>query len=242
MTLRTITTRETRFMFAALVCHGTLLYGQQPLANPQAHSSSRAQPSSTPTPTQAPTNSVHQLGQLPDTISAPPFTVSQKFHYRVIQVFGLRGFVGAAVGAAIGQAQDSPHEWGQGATGFADRFGSGFGGTLTRQTFEFALEAPLHEDPRYFPSKDKRTKTRIVNALKQVLFCKTDDGTDSFAYARVISSFGAGQFINVWQPASTGSVGDGFKRAFIGLGTDAAFNAMQEFLPFTRPSSLRHRH
>ncbi len=183
-----------------------------------------------------------QPGELPNTISAPPFTVADKFAYRVVQGFGARGFVGAAVGAAIGQALNSPHEWNQGTSGFARRYVSGFAGNFSRQTFAFTLETLFHEDPRYFPSEDKGKKQRAVNALKQIIRCKTDDGGDSIAYARLFSAFGAGQFVNVWQPDSTGSVADGIKRGFISLGADAAYNFMQEFLPFTRPISLRHRH
>jgi hypothetical protein len=82
----------------------------------------------------------------------------------------------------------------------------------------------------------------VVNAAKQVFVCKTDTGHSSFAYARVISAFGSGQFVNVWQPASTGGVSNGLERSVYGLGADFAYNFMQEFFPFTRPHSLRHRH
>ncbi|MBV9406481.1 MAG: hypothetical protein JO211_14150 [Acidobacteriaceae bacterium] len=181
------------------------------------------------------------LEKLPPTISAPPFTVRDKFDYRVVQSLGARGFVGAAIGAAIGQARNSPHEWGQGVSGFADRYASGFAGNFSRQTFAFVLESAFHEDPRYFPAEHSSYKQRVINALKQVIVCKTDSGRTEFAYARVMSQFGAGQLINVWQPRSTGSVSDGFIRAAIGLGADTAYNFMQEFLPFTRPHSLRHR-
>jgi len=183
-----------------------------------------------------------QPGQLPETVAAPSFTVADKFSYRVVQSFGARGFVGAAIGGAIGQARNSPREWGQGVVGFADRYGSGFGGNLSRQTFAFVLESAFREDPRYFPSEEKNKKERAVNALKQSVLCKTDDGGTSLAYARMFSAFGAGFLTNVWQPKSTSSVGDGFKRGFISLGADTAYNFMQEFLPFTRPISLRHRH
>lgn len=179
---------------------------------------------------------------LPNTISAPPFTVEDKFDYRVVQSLGLRGLGGSLIGAAIGQARDAPHEWGQGVKGYASRYGSGVAGNLSRQTFAFVLESAFHEDPRYFPSKDKRKKQRMWNAAKQVFLCKTDTGDSSFAYGKVVSQFAGGQFTNVWQPASTGSVTDGVVRAFIGLGADAAYNFMQEFLPFTRPHSLRHLH
>ncbi len=183
-----------------------------------------------------------QQSQLPDTVSAPPFTVRDKFDYRVVQTFGLRGFAGAAIGAAIGQARNAPHEWGQGVGGFADRYASGFAGNLSRQTFAFVLESAFHEDPRYFPSEDKRKKMRALNAVKQVIFAKNDNGTDTFTYARIFSNFGSAQFVNVWQPKSTGSVSSGLIRGVIGLGADAAYNFMQEFVPFTRPHSLRHRH
>ena|GEM_PF-3047047 len=180
--------------------------------------------------------------QLPNTVSAPPFTVADKFSYRVVQSFGLRGFLGAAVSAAIGQANDSPHEWGQGFSGYAERYGSGFAANLSRQSFAFALETAFHEDPRYFPSEDKAFKRRALNALKQVFICKTDRGGSEFAYARLFSDFGAAQFVNVWQPKSTASVGHGIERGFIGLGADAAYNLLQEFVPFMRPISLRRRH
>ena len=180
-------------------------------------------------------------GTLAETVSAPPLTAGEKFNSRVVQSFGLRGLGGSLIGAAIGQARDAPHEWGQGVQGFASRYGSGVAGNLSRQTFAFALESAFHEDPRYFPSTSKLKKQRIFNAIKQVFICKTDSGDSSFAYGKVISQFAGGQFTNVWQPASTGSVGDGFIRAFIGLGADAAYNTMQEFLPFMRPRSLRNR-
>jgi hypothetical protein len=180
--------------------------------------------------------------QIPNTESAPPFTVRDKFEYRVVQAYGLRGFVGAALSAGIGQWDDSPHEWGEGFDGYAKRYGSAFAGNFSRQTFAWMLESAFHQDPRYFPSEDKNKKQRALNALKQVIVCKNDDGRPSFAYARVFSDFGAAQLENVWQPRSTSSVGAGFKRGFIGLGADAAYNLMQEFIPFTRPISLRHRH
>ncbi len=206
------------------------------LAQTNSREAPPPQPGQLAPPRQAPPN---DLEKLPNTQSAPAFTVHDKFDYRVVQSFGLRGFGGALVGAAIGQARNSPHEWGGGVEGFAERYGSGVAGNLSRQTFAFVLESAFHEDPRYFPSEDKSKKQRVINALKQVIVCKTDSGRPEFAYARIFSTFGAAQFTNVWQPRSTGSVNDGLVRAVIGLGGDAAYNFMQEFLPFTRPHSLR---
>src|SRR5579884_410312 len=109
---------------------------------------------------------------LPNTMSAPPFTVADKFDYRIVQSFGLRGLGGSLIGAAIGQGRGSPYEWGGGVEGFAKRYVSGLGGNMTRQGFAFVLESALHEDPRYFPSEASPKKARLVNALKQVVTCK----------------------------------------------------------------------
>ncbi len=200
------------------------------------------QPGQLPNSSQTPGQQPGGLEDLSKTVSAPSLTVRDKFDYRVVQSLGARGLVGALFGAAIGQAENSPHEWGQGVQGLAERFGSGLAGNVSRQTFAFVLESSFHEDPRYFPSEDRSKKYRLYNALKQAIVCKTDSGKSEFAYARVFSQFGGAQFDNIWQPHSTGSVLDGVMRGLTGLGADAGYNILQEFFPFTRPRSLRHRH
>jgi hypothetical protein len=180
--------------------------------------------------------------KLPNTVVAPPFDFGDKFDYRIVQSFGLRGLGGSLIGAAFGQGLGSPYEWGGGVEGFAKRYGSGLASNLSRQGFAFALESALHEDPRYFPSLEKSRKARIVNALKQVITCKTDSGDSTFAYARIVSALGAGQLVNTWQPKSNNSVSDGLQRGVYSLGADFAYNLLQEFFPFTRPHSIRRHH
>ena len=178
--------------------------------------------------------------RLPDTISAPPWTVSQKFNYRVVHTFGPRGLGFSLTGATLGQASGTPYAWGGGVEGFAKRYASGFAGTVARQSFAFGIESALHEDPRYFPSQRTEPKARLINAAKQVFLSKTDGGKSTFAYGPVASSFASGQFVNLWQPRGNDSVGKGLLRGVYGLGADFAFNLLQEFVPFTRPASIRH--
>jgi hypothetical protein len=178
--------------------------------------------------------------KLGDTMNAKPFTTEDKFDYRIVQSFGARGFVGAAMGATIGQARDVPHEWGEGFEGYALRYGSSFGTNLAHQSMEFALETAFHEDPRYFPSRDAGFKARLKNVLIQTLVAKKDSGGPTFAWARLVSAFGTGQLVNVWQPASTGTVRGGFLRGGILLAGDAGYNFLQEFFPVVRPRSLKH--
>lgn len=199
------------------------------------------QPGQVATPQQPDSNAPGAL-KLPNTVSAPPFTVGDKFSYRVVQTFGLRGLLGSFVTASIGQASGTPYAWGGGVEGFAKRYGSGLATNISRQSFAFVIEAALHEDPRYFPSEDKDFRLRCTNAFKQVFVSKTDSGHSSFGYGRVVSAFAAGQLVNAWQPGSNGTVADGLQRGVFTLGGDLAYNLAQEFFPFVRPRSIRHRH
>jgi len=182
-----------------------------------------------------------QPGQLANTMQATPLSVSGKFRADVIRSLGLQGFAGAAIGAGFGQATNTPGPWGQGADAFGKRFASALAGTMSRQTFAFVLESATHEDPRYFPSTEHSKKARFWNAMRQTFIVKKDSGRSSFAYASIISAFGAGQLVNTWQPDTNNGVGDGIERGFIVLGLDAASNLMQEFIPKFRPREFQQK-
>ncbi len=183
-----------------------------------------------------------QPGILQSTVTAKQLSVRDKFQLRVVETFGIRGFIGSAVGAGIAQWDDVPAKWGGGAGGFGFRYGSSFGNAVSRQVFAFGLDSALHEDSRYFPSTESGFVPRVKNVMKQVFIAKKDDGTATFAYSRVISAFGAGQLVNAWQPQTNNSVGHGLTRGSLSLAGDFAYFAMQEFFPFTRNSVFRHHH
>src|SRR5215467_4241048 len=55
-------------------------------------------------------------------------------------------------GAIWGQMLNRPHEWGQGAAGFAKRFASGAAEHGVKTTVEFGVATLRHEDLRYHRS------------------------------------------------------------------------------------------
>jgi hypothetical protein len=185
-------------------------------------------------------NPVNLPDQVGPTMTADPFNVHEKFEYRFLQTVGLHGYLGAAAGAAIGQARTVPHEWGQGLEGYASRYTSDFGTNVARQSVEFGLETALHEDPRYFPSEDKRLSARLKNVLLQTVVTRTDSGKETFAWARMGSAFAAGAITNAWQPESTDTAGHALSRGCFMLGGDFGYNFLQEFIPLFRPRGLRH--
>ena len=173
--------------------------------------------------------------QIGPTMKANPFSNHQKFEYRLNQVLGVHGYLGAAAGAAWGQARNVPREWGQGTEGYATRYFSDFGTNLIRQSVAYGLETGLHEDPRYFPSEERAFKHRLKNVFLQTLVARTDSGRNTFAWARIGSAFAAGAITDAWQPPSTNTPGRAAMRGCIMLGGDLGYNFLQEFIPIFRP-------
>jgi hypothetical protein len=179
-------------------------------------------------------------GLLERTLTAKKLTPDEKFQYRVVEQFGIRGFLGTAISAAIGQGLDVPDAWGPHWDGYGKRYASGFGVGISRQVFALGLDDLLHQDPRYFPSSQLAFKPRFENVFKQVLVAKQDNGHASVASSRILSAFGAGFLANAWQPKGHRSVEDGLERGALSLAGNAAFFFLQEFVPFTRNSAFRH--
>ena len=198
-------------------------------------------PSSIPDATASPTGPAQPGKLLRNTVPAPALTGEEKFHDRVGNVVGLRGWLGTAVGAGLGTAFDVPKEWDTHISGYGLRYASGIGVNLTHQAFGFGLDNALHEDPRYFPSEEQGFKPRFMNVLKQSVISRRDDGTDGVAYRRLISAFASAQVAGAWQPPSNQGVGNGLERGVLILAGESAINFIQEFVPFTRPASIRHR-
>jgi hypothetical protein len=174
-----------------------------------------------------------------DRSSLSGYNTREKFIYDTKNVFGPVPLVFNALGAGLGQALNSPSQWGQGVEGYADRFASSFGTNMAHQYIGFGLESALHEDPRYMLSADRTAKGRLRSVLRQSFTARKDAGGDTFAYARIGSAFGAGLLSNTWQPNGSKGIGDGFIRGTEILAIDIGSNLAQEFIPFIRRFQIR---
>ena len=186
-------------------------------------------------------NPAYLPDRLGPTMKADPLSHREKFDYRLHQMAGFRAYGGAVTGAAITQAMDRPHDWGQGVQGYATRFVSGAGTNLSRQAFAMGLEEALREDPRYFPSEESGFTHRIKSVLLQTVVTHTDSGKATFAWARMGSAFAAGELNGAWEPPGISGPGHGLQRGVLILGGDLAYNFFQEFFPFVRPKAFRHK-
>lgn len=168
------------------------------------------------------------VSYLPDAV---PLTPKQKFEIAWKTVIDPVTLVIVGASAGVEQAQNHFAEYGQGAQGYAKRFGANYGDTFAGTFIGGAiLPSLLKQDPRYFYKGTGSIRARFMYAVANAFICKGDNGRWQPNYSNVMGSLAAGGISNLYYPAQDR---DGatltFENAAIGLGASAVSNVLQEF-------------
>jgi hypothetical protein len=163
--------------------------------------------------------------------NALPLASKQKFELAWKTVvdpvsFGVNGVV-----AGIQQSQNVFSGYGQGAEGYAKRYGASYA-DFAAGTFIGGAILPslLKQDPRYFYKGSGTKRSRILYALANSVICKGDDGHWEANYSSIVGSLAAGGISNLYYPAKDrNGAALTFENALIGIGESAAVNLLQEF-------------
>jgi hypothetical protein len=148
----------------------------------------------------------------------------------------------AGISAAIDQANDKPHEWGQGGSGYGKRVANITGQYAIQRTVTFGLGSLLHEDNRYFGSGKKGFWPRTGYAISSSVLARHDNGK-RYPSVSLISGFAASAFLSrSWQPPSTHSASEGATSFGYSMGYNVLACAVKEFLPgLLRPLRRTHQ-
>jgi len=140
----------------------------------------------------------------------------------------------AAVGVVAGfdQAGDRWGAYGQGARGYAKRFGASYGDVFAGTFIGSAiLPTVLKQDPRYFYKGRGSKRSRILYALANSVICKGDNGHWQPNYSSIAGNLAAGGISNLYYPANDrNGIGTVVTTALIRLGETAVANIFQEFV------------
>jgi hypothetical protein len=140
------------------------------------------------------------------------------------------GIVGAIAG--VQQAQNSFSGYGQGAQGYAKRYGSTYA-NLVAGTFigSAILPSLFKQDPRYFYKGSGSKRSRILYAIANSVICKGDNGHWQTNYSNILGSLAAGALSNLYYPSQNrNGPALTFENTAIGIGATAAANLVEEFL------------
>lgn len=164
--------------------------------------------------------------------NAPPLRPGQKIRLAFHSSTDPFAFVAAALVAGIAQAQNSFPGYGQGAEGYAKRFGASyadnFDGTMIGNAF---LPILFKEDPRYFRRGTGSVKSRFWYAVSTTVWCKRDNGGWGPNYANVLGNLAAGGISNIYYPASDRGAGLTFERGLTVTAEGTIGGLANEFLP-----------
>jgi hypothetical protein len=140
--------------------------------------------------------------------------------------FGITGAV-----AGVQQAQNDFSGYGQGADGYAKRYGAEYANAAIGTMIGGAILPSLFkQDPRYFYKGTGSKKSRVMYALAMSVMCKGDNGHWQVNYSGILGGMAAGAISNLYYPEKDRDTGLIFQNALIGIGATAAANVLQEFV------------
>ena len=161
-----------------------------------------------------------------------PLSSRQKFRLAAKSILDPVNIGVTAAVAGVEQDLNSYSGFGQGAQGYAKRFGAAYAddavGTLIGNAI---LPSLLKQDPRYFYKGTGSWQSRLLYAVTRAVIWKGDNGRWQPAYSSFIGNVAAGSISNLYYPEQNHSgVNLTIKNALIGIGSDAIINVIQEFL------------
>jgi hypothetical protein len=119
----------------------------------------------------------------------PPLTTGQKFNVVFRSSFDPVQFAWYGFLSGISQAENSEPGFGQGAQGYAKRYGAAFAdGTIENFITGAVFPSILHQDPRFFQSGKGSFAHRSEYAVSRIFVTRTDSGKSQFNYSEVVGS------------------------------------------------------
>ena len=163
---------------------------------------------------------------------AEPLTAKQKFELAGKSALDPFTFVATGFDALLSQANDDFSGYGQGAKGYAKRFGASyldsFSGTMIGNAVFPTL---LRQDPRYFRQGTGSFHSRFFHAILSTVKCKNDQRKWGPNYSNILGNLAAGGISNLYYPASDRGAELTFERAAVVTGEGAIGAVFVEFWP-----------
>jgi hypothetical protein len=163
---------------------------------------------------------------------AAPLFAKQKFYLAWKSVQDPVTILGVAFIAGIDQASDQFGGYGQGASGYARRFGAEYGDVVFGTFIGSAiLPSILHQDPRYFYQGTGTTKSRLAHALENSVLAR-NDRTKKFEpnYSGIVGSLAAGGISFLYYPPADRTTGLFVQNSLVRLAESSVAGVLQEFV------------
>jgi hypothetical protein len=173
----------------------------------------------------------------------PPLTVRGKFKLAFKDSIDPFTFASAGFYAGIAQWQNSYPGYGQGAQGYAKRYGAAYADQAIGNFFTEAMfPTLLHQDPRYFRLGFGSKWSRLGYALSRTLITRSDTGKNVFNSSEFLGNAAAAGISTIYYPASQRTIGEVGEKLGIQIIGDTGFNVLSEFWPDMRRKIFHKEH
>ncbi len=164
-------------------------------------------------------------------VRTEPLTSKQKFTIAAKDSFDYPIFFVSGVLSGISHLQNQNESFGQGASGYAKRYVTGYADqALGNILVEGGLPTLLHQDPRYFRKGTGSWSSRTAYALSRVIVTRTDRGRAAPNFSELFGNAAVAGIGNLYYTDSR-TLGDNASRAISFTATDAIGNVLKEFWP-----------
>jgi len=161
---------------------------------------------------------------------APPLTTKLKYQLAWKSTTDAFTLFGTAFLAGLEQAGDQYGEFGQGAQGYAKRFGAAYADVAVSTFLSGAiLPSVLKQDPRYFYKGTGSTRSRILRAVGNSVWCKGDNGRWQVNYSNIVGAFGGAAISSTYYPTQN-QAETILSNGFIRMGESSLAGIFQEFI------------
>jgi hypothetical protein len=168
--------------------------------------------------------------------NVPPLTAGQKFKLVARGVYDPMEFVLVGFVAGLGQASDSDPAYGQGAQGYAKRYGTAYGDNAIENFMAYAVfPSLLHQDPRYYQLGQGGFRKRMIHAVSRVVITRSDSGQTQCNYSELLGASSAAAISTyTYHPQNERNFGNVATVWVTQMGWDAATYIVKEFWPDLR--------
>ena len=171
-----------------------------------------------------------------------PLSSGQKFKVVARGVFDPFEFVLVGFVAGLGQASNSNPSYGQGAQGYAKRYGTSYADNAIENFMASAVfPSVLHQDPRYYQLGHGGFRKRTAHAVARVLITRSDSGRTQLNYSELMGGVSAAAISTYsYHPQSERSFGNVMSVWGTQMAWDAATYMIKEFWPDLRKKSRKN--
>lgn len=196
------------------------------------------QPAASPLSNKIPGVAIYNLLQkksivFPDiAASQEKMSAGQKFQLFVDNSVSVHTLSWSVLGAALGQAANSPTGFEQGWDAYAKRFGASMARGASNEFFgTFVISSVLHLDPRFYAEVNPTFSQAAKYSVRRVFIMRNDDGHEVIAWPTLVGPLMAESLANVYWPERNRTVGDTLFRYGVDLATRAGGNMLREYWP-----------